>query len=218
MNKIYDKLLLAIAVLLLAGGVFLYLQKSDAVTSLNPSIDVQPADKPYLRETTSSLSPAEVNWPEASEQSTGWLYDVFTPPKIFIDENATPEQRDAIEKIVTGEDTEEMATMWWIFNAMCTQRHPTEYKKINTEIDVENRLGSVVVDGTLNIKAEPIKNPVTGAEHRARIDLPNGFEYKIAEMGSASTTTTAGKIALTNNTDSYAQFAELHLNNSGVVR
>ena len=60
-----------------------------------------------------------------------------------------------------------MATMWWIFNTMCTQRHPTEYKKINTEIDVENRLGSVVVDGTLNIKAEPIKNPVTGAEHRA---------------------------------------------------
>ena len=94
----------------------------------------------------------------------------------------------------------------------------TEYKKINTEIDVENRLGSVVVDGTLNIKAEPIKNPVTGAEHRARIDLPNGFEYKIAEMGSASTTTTAGKIALTNNKDSYAQFAELHLNNSGVIR
>ena len=87
MNKIYDKLLLATAVLLLAGGVFLYLQKSGAVTSLNPQIDVQPADKPYLPETASSLSPAEVNWPEASEQSTGWRYDVFTPPKIFIDEN-----------------------------------------------------------------------------------------------------------------------------------
>ena len=87
MNKIYDKLLLATAVLLLAGGVFLYLQKSGAVTSLNPSIDVQPADKPYLPKTASSLSPAEVNWPEASEQSTGWRYDVFTPPKIFIDEN-----------------------------------------------------------------------------------------------------------------------------------
>ena len=87
MNKIYDKLLLATAVLLLAGGVFLYLQKSGAVTSLNPSIDVQPADKPYLPETAYSLSPAEVNWPEAPEQSTGWRYDVFTPPKIFIDEN-----------------------------------------------------------------------------------------------------------------------------------
>jgi hypothetical protein len=31
---------------------------------------------------------------------------------------------------------------------------------------------------------EPIKNPVTGEEHRARIALPNGFEYKEAEMGN----------------------------------
>ena len=154
---------------------------------------------------------ATYKWPGAVHEGNGEY-------QIFIDVNATPEQRDAIEKIVTGEDTEEMATMWWIFNAMCTIRHPTEYKKINTEIDVENRLGSVVVDGTLNIKGEPIKNPVTGAEHRARIDLPDGFEYKIAEMGSASTITTAGEITLTNNKDSYAQFAELHLNNSGVIR
>src|ERR1700731_4917312 len=31
---------------------------------------------------------------------------------------------------------------------------------------------------------EPIKNPVTGQEHRARIALPNGFEYKEAETGN----------------------------------
>lgn len=31
---------------------------------------------------------------------------------------------------------------------------------------------------------EPILNPVTGEEHRARIVLPNGFEYKEAEMGN----------------------------------
>ena len=87
MNKIYDKLLLATAVLLLAGGVILYLQKSGAVPSLNAPIDVQTTGKTYLPETVSPLRPAEVNWPEAAEQSTGWRYDVFTPPKIFIDEN-----------------------------------------------------------------------------------------------------------------------------------
>ena len=31
---------------------------------------------------------------------------------------------------------------------------------------------------------KPIKNPATGEEHRARIALPNGFEYKEAEMGN----------------------------------
>ena len=87
MNKIYDKLLLAIAVLSAAGGVFYTCKSRVPLPPLKPPMDVQPADKPYLPETTSSLSPAEVNWPEASEQSTGWLYDVFTPPKIFIDEN-----------------------------------------------------------------------------------------------------------------------------------
>ena len=87
MNKIYDKLLLAIAVIVLAGGVFLYIQKSSVAPSLNSPVDVQTADKPYLPETVSSQTPSDVNWPEAPEQSTGWRYDVFTPPKIFIDEN-----------------------------------------------------------------------------------------------------------------------------------
>jgi hypothetical protein len=32
---------------------------------------------------------------------------------------------------------------------------------------------------------EPIKNPVTGEEHRAKIVLPQGFEYNEAEMGNA---------------------------------
>ena len=154
---------------------------------------------------------ATYKWPGAGHEGNGEY-------QLFIDENATPEQRDALEKIVTGEDTEEMATMWWIFTAMCSKKHPTQFRKITTDIDVDKRVGTVKVDGILDIMGEPIKNPVTGAEHRARIDLPNGFEYKIAEMGSASTTTTAGEISLIKNKDSYAQFAELHLNNSGVVR
>ena len=87
MNKIYDKLLLFIAVLVLAGGVFLYFQESGAAPSLKVTIDAQPTGNPYLPKVVSSPTPSEVNWPEASEQSTGWLYDVFTPPKIFIDEN-----------------------------------------------------------------------------------------------------------------------------------
>tara|TARA_B110001450_G_scaffold142058_1_gene133007 strand:- start:265 stop:1158 length:894 start_codon:yes stop_codon:yes gene_type:complete len=87
MIKIYDKFLLFIAVLVLAGGGFLYMQKSGATPSLNVPADVQPAANPYLPEIVSSPTPEEINWPEASEQSTGWRYDVFTPPKIFIDEN-----------------------------------------------------------------------------------------------------------------------------------
>jgi hypothetical protein len=57
---------------------------------------------------------------------------------------------------------------------------------------------------------------MTGSDYRVRIDIPQGFEYEIAEMGSGSATT-QGKIQL-NLKDSYGQFARLHLNNHGVVK
>ena len=34
-------------------------------------------------------------------------------------------------------------------------------------------------------RIEPIRDPITGEEHRARINLPDGFEYAIAEMGNS---------------------------------
>jgi hypothetical protein len=36
------------------------------------------------------------------------------------------------------------------------------------------------------LKIEPILNPVTGKPHRARIVLPEGFEFREAEMGSGN--------------------------------
>jgi len=33
-------------------------------------------------------------------------------------------------------------------------------------------------------RVEPIRNPVDNSEHRARIDLPGGFEYTLAEVGN----------------------------------
>lgn len=106
--------------------------------------------------------------------------------------------------------------MWWIFHAMCPTRHPTLYRNIEASIDVDAREGRVVVDGVFDTVAEPIRNPVTGAPHRVRIDLPHGFEYTLAEIGSG-TTTTSGAIKLSGTTSSYAQFARIHLSNSGIV-
>jgi hypothetical protein len=83
-------------------------------------------------------------------------------------------------------------------------------------VDVDARTGHVKVEGLCESSGRPILNPVTGEEHRARIDLPNGFEYSLAEIGS-STFHTNGPIELSNE-DSYAQFAHLHMNNQGVVR
>jgi pimeloyl-ACP methyl ester carboxylesterase len=58
----------------------------------------------------------------------------------------------------------------------------------------------------------------SGAPHRARINLPHGFEYTQAEVSSGTTRTMGGGIRLEGLTDTHAHFATLHLNGGGVVR
>ncbi len=134
----------------------------------------------------------------------------------IVDERADPAQRAALLKIMAGEDTDPFTTMFFVYNAMTDEVFEPIAAPIEFSADVEGRRGRILVDGLIDARGEPIKNPVTGAPHRARIDLPHGFEYEIAEIGSA-TTRTGGKIVL-DIKDSYGQFAHLHLNNHGVVR
>jgi hypothetical protein len=55
---------------------------------------------------------------------------------------------------------------------------------LEIETDREQRRARVIIPDILASRVEPILNPVTGEEHRARIVLPNGFEYKEAEVGN----------------------------------
>ena len=73
------------------------------------------------------------------------------------------------------------------------------------------------VEDVFELKVEPIKNPVSGEPHRVRIDIPNGFEFTLAEMASG-TTKTQGIVNLPNNNQSYSHLTELHWNNSGLIR
>ena len=149
-------------------------------------------------------------------QWSGPVHEGGGTMQLIVDDGATEEQRDALLTIMTGGETEPMATMWFVYSAMCdTQLDPLSLP-IDLEVDVDARMGHVSVPGVFETSAEPIRNPVTGDVHRARIDLPHGFEYSLAEMASASTQAT-GAIKL-DLKESYGQFAELHLSNTGVVR
>ena len=135
---------------------------------------------------------------------------------LIADESASDAQRDAMIRIMKGEETEPMATMWAVYTAMSSKVLEPLFLPIDFTVDVENRTARLVVPGLIDGIGEPIRNPVTGNTHRARIDLPHGFEYELAEMGSGTTTTT-GAIALELE-NSYGQFAEIHLSNKGVMR
>jgi hypothetical protein len=135
--------------------------------------------------------------------------------QLIVDQRADPQQRDALTRIMLGQDTQDMATMWWVFSAMSPTKEETIFAAIDFEVDVDARRGRLVVPGVIEAHGEPIRNPVTGAEHRVRIDLPNGFEYRMAEIGSGRSTT-KGKIQL-DLKDTYGQFARIHLSHAGIV-
>ena len=59
------------------------------------------------------------------------------------------------------------------------------YTPIAFEADREKRTGRLRGNGIGQARVEPLRNPVTGEEHRARINLPDGFEYKVAEVANA---------------------------------
>lgn len=134
----------------------------------------------------------------------------------FVDRRADQTQRNALLRILTGQDTDPFATMFAVYASTVTKMHDPVFCDIELELDVDGRMGRIFVDGYIDTVGEPLRNKVTGATSRAQIVLPEGFEYAVADIGSASSTTT-GPVAVAL-TDSYGQFAHLHLGSHGVVR
>ena len=99
---------------------------------------------------------------------------------------------------------------------MITTVHDPLYADIQFDVDIEARQAELKVPNLVEMTGEPIRTPVTGAEHRARIELPNGFEYTVAEMGSG-TSTARGAVPM-ELSNSYGQFAHLYLSTHGVIR
>jgi len=98
---------------------------------------------------------------------------------------------------------------------MSSTVHEALFRPIAFEVGIEARRATVTIPGVLEATGSPIKSPATGAEHRVRIDIPNGIEFELAEMGSASTKA-SGTIPLELE-DSYGQFNVLRHSGTGVV-
>jgi len=134
----------------------------------------------------------------------------------FVDAKADAKQREALLKIMTGQDTDPFATMFAVYASTVTTMNEPVFTDIDLQIDVDARKGRIFVKDYIDTVGTPILNKATGAESRAQIVLPEGFEYSVAEIGSATSRTTGPlEVSLT---DTYGQFARLHLNNHGVVR
>jgi len=148
-------------------------------------------------------------WPGAVHEGKG-------EAAVIIDERATEAQRGVLLRIITGQDTEPGATVFNVFASTFEKLHDPIFAPIEFQVDIAERKARLVVPGITEGRGEPILNPVTGAAHRVRIDMVGGFEYELAEIGRGWTKTSQPiKFELT---DSYGQFAEINLCQSGIVR
>jgi hypothetical protein len=136
----------------------------------------------------------------------------------FIDSAATPEQREAVLAIMAGEHTDPGATIFNVFAAVIDKVYEPIVAPVDFACNVEERTGHIRLPGVVDAACEPIRNPVTGETHRARIDIPHGFEYTIAEVASGSTRTGEQAAIPLDWTKAHAHLIDLHWTQHGVVR
>jgi hypothetical protein len=152
---------------------------------------------------------AAVTWPGAIHEGKGHIQPI-------VDERATAAQREALLRIMSGQDTEPGATFFQVFAATYEKVYDPVFAKIDFASDVDGRTGHIKEPGFIDARGEPIRNPVTGDPHRVQIALPQGFEYAIAEVGRGWATT-SGPVQIKLD-DSHAHFANLHMTERGLVR
>jgi len=109
---------------------------------------------------------------------------------VVIDSSASEAQRGALLTILSGGETDPGATIFNVFATVIDTLHEPAFLPIEFDLDIDKRVGSVRIDNVMHTQTEPIRNPVTGNEHRARVVLPSGFEYREAEYASGETRAT----------------------------
>lgn len=125
-------------------------------------------------------------WPGPLHEGNG----TFLP---VVDEKATDEQRNAILTILSGKEQVE-GTFFHIVSMIISKVIEPKFLAIEFDFDLEKRTARVAVPGVLETVSNPIKNPVTGADHRIQTIMPEGFEYHLAEMACADVNKGLGEI------------------------
>ena len=133
-----------------------------------------------------------------------------------VDERANAKQRAAIEAIATGKETAPGKLITQVFSTVITNRHPTQFKRIELAIDKKKRTARVQVADVLDGSVESIKNPVTGEPHVVKVRLPHGFEYREAEFVTGKAKTLPGPVELTFD-GTHAHIAKVHWSTHGVL-
>lgn len=103
----------------------------------------------------------------------------------FLDETSTPAQREAIFKILSGEN-QPVGTLFQIFSVVVSKVYDPQFVPIVFEWDLAQRTGRIEVPGMIRASTQPIRNPVTDKPHRVVTVLPEGWTFYECEGASGA--------------------------------
>ena len=126
---------------------------------------------------------AVVDWPKAIHEGNGKCVFVVDPA-------TTDKQIEMLSQIFTGK----LGGMPWELLGPTFEVVGLEKAKITVE--GQGRKSTFTVDGIGEGRGGAFKNPVTGEEHLANIDLPDGFIWKKGECGQGSFRAKAGPVSI----------------------
>jgi hypothetical protein len=126
---------------------------------------------------------AIVEWPKAIHEGNGKAVFVVDPA-------LTDEQVDALAQICTGQ----LGGMPWELLGPTFEVISLEKAKIS--IEGEGPKTVFKAEGIAEARGDAFKNPVTGEDHFANVELPNGFIWTRGECGQGSFEAAAGGLSL----------------------
>jgi hypothetical protein len=147
-----------------------------------------------------------VHWPGALHEGNGTMV-------AYIDEGTSEEQRQALGQIFSGEVG---GPFFEVIASVVTTVHGPHFVPIEFEFDKETRRAHVKVGDQAETRTEPLKIPATEDEQRVRVQMPNGFEYKEAEVASCAMLSSDGEIKL-DWKDTHSSLADVEHTNEALV-
>jgi hypothetical protein len=111
----------------------------------------------------------------------GPIHEGHGKASIYIDDRATDEQFTELSKIITGRAKGSAFDVYGM-----TLDHFEEPQRAKMTFHCKGIKSQIKAEGVGESQLEPIKNPVTGKDHRVFIELPSGgFESAKMDMASS---------------------------------
>src|SRR5205809_1425140 len=114
------------------------------------------------------------SWPKAIHEGNGTF-------QLFITKNANGNQRQALTTIFSGEGKGDGPFALFAN----TIKYFLEPQFVHINANIAGKRSSFSIPGILDVQIENFTNPITGQEQDTKIQLPEGFIWKLAEAAKS---------------------------------